>query len=77
MISTPQTGVDSVLVAAAFLGWPFALFKIAAAALTGMVGGLLTESIGGERKPYADASAPHSHHSETGFAAFWAHSEGI
>ena len=77
LISTPQTGVDSVLVAAAFLGWPFALFKIAAAAITGMVGGLLTESIGGERKPYADESGPHSHHSSTGFAAFWDHSEDL
>ena len=26
LISTPQTGVDSVLVSAAFLGWPFAIF---------------------------------------------------
>jgi len=43
LISTPQTGVDSALVAASFLGWPFALFKIAAAALTGVVGGLLVE----------------------------------
>ena len=43
MISTPQTGVDSILVSASFLGWPFALFKVGAAALTGVVGGLLTE----------------------------------
>ncbi len=39
MISTPQTGIDSVLVAASFLGWPFALFKVGAAALTGLIGG--------------------------------------
>lgn len=77
LISTPQTGVDSVLVAAAFLGWPFALFKIAAAAITGMVGGLLTESIGGDRKPYADESGAHSHNNSTGFAAFWEHSEDL
>ena len=36
LISTPQTGVDSVLVSAAFLGWPFALFKLASAAVMGM-----------------------------------------
>jgi uncharacterized membrane protein YraQ (UPF0718 family)/copper chaperone CopZ len=42
MISTPQTGVDSILVSASFLGWPFALFKLAAAAILGLVGGLLT-----------------------------------
>ena len=26
LASTPQTGVDSVLVSASFLGWPFAVF---------------------------------------------------
>ena len=39
LISTPQTGVDSVLVSAAMLGWPFALFKVVAALVTGLVGG--------------------------------------
>jgi len=41
LISTPQTGVDSVLVSASFLGWPFALFKLAAAFVTGLIGGTL------------------------------------
>jgi uncharacterized membrane protein YraQ (UPF0718 family)/copper chaperone CopZ len=41
LISTPQTGVDSVMVCAAFLGWPFALFKVASAFATGIVGGVL------------------------------------
>lgn len=44
LISTPQTGVDSILVSATFLGWPFALFKVAAAFLTGMIGGLLVNA---------------------------------
>jgi uncharacterized membrane protein YraQ (UPF0718 family)/copper chaperone CopZ len=39
LISTPQTGVDSLLVSASFLGWPFALFKLAAAFATGLTGG--------------------------------------
>ncbi len=39
LISTPQTGVDSILVSASFLGWPFALFKVASAAVTGLLGG--------------------------------------
>ena len=39
MISTPQTGIDSILVAASFLGWPLAIFKVALAAVTGIVGG--------------------------------------
>jgi uncharacterized membrane protein YraQ (UPF0718 family)/copper chaperone CopZ len=41
MISTPQTGVDSILVSASFLGWPFALFKLVAAFVTGLIGGAL------------------------------------
>jgi len=44
LISTPQTGVDSILVSASFLGWPFALFKVASAAITGLVGGWWAES---------------------------------
>jgi uncharacterized membrane protein YraQ (UPF0718 family)/copper chaperone CopZ len=43
LISTPQTGVDSVLVSASFLGWPFALFKLAAAFATGVLGGWLVD----------------------------------
>lgn len=39
LISTPQTGVDSILVSASFLGWPFALFKVASAAVMGVFGG--------------------------------------
>ena len=46
LISTPQTGVDSVLVSAGMLGWPFALFKIAAAAVLGVVGGLIAHGVG-------------------------------
>lgn len=43
VISTPQTGVDSILVSASFLGWPFAVFKVVSAALTGVLGGVLTQ----------------------------------
>lgn len=45
LISTPQTGVDSVLVSAAFLGWPFALFKLIAAFVTGVLGGWLADRV--------------------------------
>ncbi len=45
LISTPQTGVDSILVSASFLGWPFALFKVAAAAVTGVAGGWWVEAM--------------------------------
>ncbi len=44
LISTPQTGVDSILVSASFLGWPFALFKVVAAFVTGIIGGSLVNA---------------------------------
>lgn len=40
LISTPQTGVDSITVSAALLGWPFAVLKVVAATVTGLVGGV-------------------------------------
>ncbi|MCB1734178.1 MAG: permease [Gammaproteobacteria bacterium] len=45
LISTPQTGVDSILVSASFLGWPFAIFKVFAAFITGLIGGLLADKV--------------------------------
>jgi len=39
LISTPQTGVDSLLVSASFLSWPFALFKLISAFTIGIIGG--------------------------------------
>ncbi len=57
LIATPQTGVDSVLVSAAFLGWPFALFKVLAALVTGVLGGSLAERLVPEQPtPRAEAS---------------------
>lgn len=44
LISTPQTGADSILVSASMLGWPFAIFKLVSAAATGIVGGWLTDA---------------------------------
>ncbi len=49
LIATPQTGVDSILVSAAFLGWPFAFFKMFSALVTGIVGGWLTEKFSAPR----------------------------
>lgn len=45
--ATPQTGVDSILVSASFLGWPFALWKVLAALVTGVVGGWITDAATG------------------------------
>ena len=43
LIATPQTGVDSVFVTAALLGWPLALFKLAVALVLGCVAGFVIE----------------------------------
>jgi len=45
LISTPQTGVDSLLVSASFLGWPFTVFKCLSALVMGLAGGAVTESL--------------------------------
>ena len=45
LISTPQTGVDSLLLTYSLLGLPFALIRPIAAFLTGIVGGTLTNTI--------------------------------
>jgi len=41
LLSTPQTGVDSIAVTYALLGLPFAIFRPIAAIVTGLLGGLL------------------------------------
>mgnify|MGYP000070416056 CR=1 FL=1 len=45
--ATPQTGVDSILVSASFLGWPFALWKVLAALVTGVTSGWVTDAVTG------------------------------
>ena len=57
LISTPQTGIDSILVSASFFGWPFAIFKMLAAAVTGVVGGWLTE-VSGDPEDLEQTSDP-------------------
>lgn len=57
LISTPQTGVDSILVSGSFLGWPFALFKVVVAALTGIAGGWLTDALTGKQTGAAERPA--------------------
>jgi uncharacterized membrane protein YraQ (UPF0718 family)/copper chaperone CopZ len=42
MISTPQTGVDSILVTYSMLGLPFAVIRPVVAFLTGIMGGFVT-----------------------------------
>jgi uncharacterized membrane protein YraQ (UPF0718 family)/copper chaperone CopZ len=44
LISTPQTGVDSVAVTWAILGWPVALAKVVAAFVAGVLGGTIVDN---------------------------------
>jgi len=75
LISTPQTGVDSVLVSASFFGWPFAIFKMLAAAVTGLVGGWLTEATTEETIDEQAAGEDHQPVTSSGhwLAALWSH----
>ncbi|QIA08364.1 permease [Draconibacterium halophilum] len=45
MISTPQTGVDSILATFSLMGLPFAIIRPLAALITGISGGLITSAI--------------------------------
>lgn len=44
LISTPQTGVDSILVTYSLLGLPFAIIRPLAAFITGVLGGAITNA---------------------------------
>jgi uncharacterized membrane protein YraQ (UPF0718 family) len=48
LLSTPQTGVDSILVTYSLLGPVFAVFRPLAALVTGLVGGILVNLFGQE-----------------------------
>jgi len=50
LISTPQTGVDSILVTWSMLGLPFALLRPIVAFITGVIGGLMTNKIDKSQK---------------------------
>jgi len=45
LISTPQTGIDSILVTYSLLGLPFALIRPVVAMVTGLTGGALANSL--------------------------------
>lgn len=49
LISTPQTGVDSILVTYSLLGPVFAIFRPLAALFTGVLGGMLVEWFDGAK----------------------------
>jgi uncharacterized membrane protein YraQ (UPF0718 family)/copper chaperone CopZ len=59
LISTPQTGLDSIFATYGFLGWVFAIFRPVAAFVSGIVGGVSTLLLG---KPDADEEALMRYH---------------
>lgn len=57
LISTPQTGVDSIFATYSMLGWPFAVLRPLVAFVTGVLGGILTNVFVKEKpKPAVTAS---------------------
>jgi len=66
LISTPQTGVDSLLVSGSLLGWPFAILKVLVALVTGLVGGLITD-LDQTSGPDHDVADTQPSHQATGF----------
>ncbi len=64
LISTPQTGVDSVLVTYSLLGLPFALMRVIIALITGVIGGVVTNFT--SKKDQADVETQSSGCCSTG-----------
>jgi uncharacterized protein len=59
LISTPQTGVDSILVTYSMLGLPFAIIRPIVALLTGVAGGAVTNWL--TREKQQDQASPFTH----------------
>ena len=54
LISTPQTGVDSILATYSLLGLPFAIIRPVVALLTGLLGGVLGNAVEKSGEPEKD-----------------------
>ena len=77
LISTPQTGVDSILVSASFLGWPFALFKVVAAGVTGLLGGWLSDRLPEDTSIERDLGTAGDADESRGLRALFSHSHDL
>jgi len=58
LISTPQTGVDSIFATFSLLGWTFAIFRPIAALISGILGGGLVAMTGGHDQSVSDEELP-------------------
>ncbi len=57
LISTPQTGIDSIFATYSMLGWPFAVLRPIVAFITGIAGGILT-NVFVKEKPKPETKSP-------------------
>ena len=61
LISTPQTGVDSIMVTWSLLGGVYAIYRPLAALVTGLAGGLAVTLTGREHPHAGSGTAAHTH----------------
>lgn len=57
LISTPQTGIDSILITYSLMGWAFAIFRPIIALITGIFGGLVTDKQNLGQNNFSDSSS--------------------
>ena len=69
LVSTPQTGVDSILATYALMGPVFAVARPVAAALAGIVGGMVVSAVGGEDA--GNVAVEEAPVASRGFKAIW------
>lgn len=67
LISTPQTGVDSVFVTYSLLGLPFAIIRPIVAFITGIFGGFITRIIDKQKDEPADSRTDEKDEAPSGF----------
>jgi uncharacterized protein len=78
LVSTPQTGIDSIIVSAGMLGWPFAWVKVLAALVSGLFGGWWTHFWIKETVTLKDDSVDfHQHHSHSAWRVIITHALSI
>jgi len=66
LISTPQTGIDSIFATYSMLGWPFAVLRPLVAFVTGVVGGIITNIFVKEKSENKTNTAFAGKHSVSG-----------
>jgi len=56
LISTPQTGIDSMIATYGMMGWIFAIYRPVVALIMGVIGGIIVRFVKTENKPDSDLS---------------------